>query len=183
MSIIPNWEAKLPKLEAGEQGHVDTSEFDSMVRGGMYSAADPYVQRIAGIESAKVRAINDERDSAKRDKMLRDFMGIGPEVDFYWVMPFFAEYVRAVHLRACRTDEEGGGTNEHGSFTEITRNANVSPLPSGLLFGQGFNLHIGTGSGVGPGACVLNVSPGQYFLSRGADSRPFTHSFKPNRRS
>lgn len=88
--IAASHKRTLPVPDAGD----DTTEFDSMVSGGMYAASDPYVQKIAGIESAKVRAINDERDPIRRKELLRDFMGTPKETDFYWIMPFFAEYVR-----------------------------------------------------------------------------------------
>merc|ERR1712093_220252 len=94
---------------------LDKSQFEGMIRGEMYSYADPYIQKVAGEEAAKVKAINAETDEAKRMRLFRDFMGLSDDVDFYWVTPFFAEY--------------------------------------------GCNLKIGTGSGVGPGATVLNVSP------------------------
>ena len=90
--------AKLPKPEAGE----DTSEFDKMVVGGMYAASDPYVQKIAGIESAKVKAINACQDSAEKNRFLREFMHIGQDVDFYWITPFFAEYVSGKYAASRR---------------------------------------------------------------------------------
>ena len=71
----------------------DRAEFESMIRGGMYHAVDPYVQKIARQEGAKVRAINAEADDEKRMALLRQFMGIGKEIEFIWTGPFFAEYV------------------------------------------------------------------------------------------
>lgn len=70
----------------------DRAEFETMIRGGMYHAVDPYVQKIARQEGAKVRAINAEADDEKRMELLRQFMGIGEEIEFIWTGPFFAEY-------------------------------------------------------------------------------------------
>jgi hypothetical protein len=81
--------SRWPKPAPGD----DTTEFDLMVKGGMYQASDPYVQKIAQQESAKVKAINAEQDDKKRDALLRDFMGLSQDVEFYWMMPIFAEYV------------------------------------------------------------------------------------------
>lgn len=71
----------------------ERANFESMIRGGMYIAVDPYVQKIARQEGAKVRAINAETDDEKRMELLRQFMGIGKEIEFIWTGPFFAEYV------------------------------------------------------------------------------------------
>jgi hypothetical protein len=72
----------------------ERKEFEIMVNGGMYLASDPYIQKIAKQESAKVKAINAEEDDAKKIRLLRDFMGLSDDVDFYWITPLFAEYVR-----------------------------------------------------------------------------------------
>jgi len=64
----------------------------------MYSAAGPYRRKIAKQEAAKVKAINTETDDATRDWLFQDFMGLGPDVDFYWVTPFVAEYMRSLLL-------------------------------------------------------------------------------------
>lgn len=80
---------RMPDPADGEK-----AEFTSMIRGGMYLASDPYIQKIAAQESAKVKAINVEQDEAKRMQLLRDFMGIAQDIDFYWIGPLFAEYVR-----------------------------------------------------------------------------------------
>ena len=71
----------------------DRAVFERMIRGGMYHASDPYVQKIARQEGTKVRAINAEEDDEKRMELLRQFMGIGKEIEFIWTGPFFAEYV------------------------------------------------------------------------------------------
>ena len=71
----------------------DRAVFERMIRGGMYHASDPYVQKIARQEGAKVRAINAEADDEKRMELLRQFMGLGKEIEFIWTGPFFAEYV------------------------------------------------------------------------------------------
>lgn len=72
----------------------DRKEFEIMINGGMYLASDPYIQKIAKQEAAKVKAINAEQDDARKMRLLRDFMGLSDDIDFYWVTPFFAEYVR-----------------------------------------------------------------------------------------
>ena len=69
-----------------------------MIKGGMYRALDPYIQKIAKQEGLKVKAINAEQDDDKKMKLFRDFMGISDEVEFHWSTPFFAEYVQGRRL-------------------------------------------------------------------------------------
>lgn len=96
-----------PPSATDDEEQLDKSEFEGMIRGEMYSAGDLYIQKIAGQEAAKVRAINAETDDKKRMRLLRDFMGIGDEVDFYWIGPLFAEYVGAeVSLHQCPLDRD-----------------------------------------------------------------------------
>lgn len=72
----------------------DATEFDKMMRGELYLHSNPYILKIAKSEAAKVCAINAETDASKRAELLREFMGISRDVDFYWIPPLFAEFVR-----------------------------------------------------------------------------------------
>ncbi|KZP15604.1 trimeric LpxA-like protein, partial [Athelia psychrophila] len=63
-----------------------------MIKDDFYSAADPYIRKIATEQAKKVKAINREDDDAKRQKMLVDFFNVKPDANFYVVSPFFCEY-------------------------------------------------------------------------------------------
>ena len=44
----------------------DSTEVDRMIRGELYSAADPYIRKIATQQAAKARIIDEVRDAGKR---------------------------------------------------------------------------------------------------------------------
>ncbi|KZP19173.1 maltose O-acetyltransferase [Athelia psychrophila] len=63
-----------------------------MIKDDFYSAADPYIRKIATEQAKKVKAINREDDDAKQQEMLVDFFDVKPDANFYVVSPFFCEY-------------------------------------------------------------------------------------------
>ena len=71
---------------------LDTSEFFGMIKGELYRYTDPYISKVARVESAKIRRINKEDDDDKRLAMVRDFLNLPADIDINVVPPFWAEY-------------------------------------------------------------------------------------------